>query len=289
LFCRFCRTLAFTSLLLLIMQLICSCTFGVSNSTNFTSSTSLVSPRPTPPFASADSNAIPTYAYQIVHVYPHDTRAFTEGLAYDSGFIYESTGRNGDSSLRQVELETGQVLQQYQLKDQYFGEGLAVYQDKLIQLTWKTHVGFVYNKDKFNLLNTFTYSTEGWGLSFDGQHLIMSDGTSELYLLNPDTQQLDGSVKVLDDKLPVSNINELEYVEGMLYANIWQSNKIAIIDSRKGALSAWIDLTGILQTQNYLGQADVLNGIAYDPQNKRLFVTGKLWPYLFEIQIQEIK
>lgn len=191
--------------------------------------------------------------------------------------------------MRQVELETGKIVQLYQLKGQYFGEGLAVYQNNLIQLTWQNHIGFIYDKDNLNLLKTFTYSTEGWGLTFDGKNLVMSDGTSNLYLLNPDTLQMDGSIEVSDANILITNINELEYVDGMLYANIWQTDKIAVIDLKNGEVAAWIDLTGLLQTQKYSGQVDVLNGIAYDSQNKRLFVTGKLWPYLFEIKIAEAK
>lgn len=273
--------------LILLLSVSSACASNPAESNAFTPSPYSVTPSLSSTLP-ATPGVVPVYTYRIVHVYPHDRAAFTEGLLYDGGFLYESTGLNGKSSLRKVDLETGKVLQMYQLPDRYFGEGLAVYQNTLIQLTWQSHTGFVYSLDTFNQLKTFTYPTEGWGITYDGKYLVMSDGTSDLHFLDPGTEQIVGSLKVTDDS-PVTNINELEYVKGKIYANIWKTNKIAIIDLQSGKVTGWIDLTGLLQTQDYSGQVDVLNGIAYDSQNDRLFVTGKLWPYLFEIKLIEAK
>jgi glutamine cyclotransferase len=231
------------------------------------------------------SQPIPIYTYKIVNTYAHDRNAFTEGLAFDNGFLYESTGRYGSSSLRKVALATGDVLQITRLPAEYFGEGIAVYDDTIIQLTWQSQTGFVYNRDSFDLLRRFSYPTEGWGITFDGRRLIMSDGTPTLYFLNPETMKSIGSVEVLDNNKPVSRLNELEYVDGKVYANVWTTDRIAIIEPKDGRVKGWIDLSGLLQRQDYTGHVDVLNGIAYDWQGKRLFVTGKLWPFLFEIKL----
>jgi glutaminyl-peptide cyclotransferase len=242
----------------------------------------VVSPSPSP---SATSQAIPTYSYQIINVFPHDPQAFTEGLVWGNGFLYEGTGLQGRSSLRRTELTTGKVLQIHNLPAEYFGEGITLCRDTLIQLTWQSHLGFVYNKSSFDLLRDFSYLTEGWGLTFDGSRLIMSDGTSVLYFRDPVSLDLTGTLQVKDNRTPVDNINELEYVNGKIYANIWQTDKIAIIDPQTGIIAGWIDLSGLLKTQIYSGQVDVLNGIAYDAQADRLFVTGKFWPFLFEIKL----
>ena len=228
---------------------------------------------------------VTNYTYRIINTYPHDRTAFTEGLIYDNGVLYESTGLNGQSTLRKVELTTGWVLQSTSLASQYFGEGLTLWQDSLIQLTWQTHVGFVYDKNTFNLLRNFNYTTEGWGLTHDSTRLIMSDGTSTMYFLDPVTFQVTGKIEVKDRGTPVVNINELEYVNGRIYANIWMTDKIAIINPDTGNAESWIDLTGLLPPQANPVAVDVLNGIAYDPVGKRLFVTGKLWPMLFEIEL----
>jgi glutamine cyclotransferase len=237
------------------------------------------------PTTSSLTVAAPVYAYKIINVYPHDSAAFTEGLAYDGGFLYEGTGLNGSSSLRQEELSTGKILHIYNLPKEYFGEGITIFQNKIFQLTWKSQLGFVYNKDTLSLLRNFSYSTEGWGLTQDGARLIMSDGTASLHFLDFMTLQTTGSLTVQDGDTSIERINELEYVKGQIYANIWRTDKIAIIEPRDGRVSGWIDLAGLLQTQNYNGQADVLNGIAYDQMGDRLFVTGKYWPFLFEIQL----
>ena len=224
------------------------------------------------------------YSYQVVHVYPHDTGAWTEGLAYEDGTFYEGTGLQGRSSLRRVELETGKVLQKVDLAAQYYGEGIAIYYQEIIQLTWQQHTGFVYDKKSFALLREFDYPTEGWGITYDGERLIMSDGTSTLHFLDPETLQEIDSVQVFDDSGPVGNLNELEYVNGEIYANVWLTNRIAIIDAQTGRVRGWIDLTGLLSAEEQ-NKADVLNGIAYDKQHERLFVTGKFWPKLFEIRL----
>lgn len=222
------------------------------------------------------------YTYKIVKTYPHDSGAFTEGLLFDNSSLYESTGEIGTSTLRRVDLSSGEVQQQIKLGDDFFGEGLARVNNSLIQLTWQNHIGFIYNKENLELRGNFSYSTEGWGLTFDGKNLIMSDGSQSLYFLDPVTYQSVGQVSVQDGNTSVTNINELEYINGDVYANIWQTQKIAIINPQTGEVKGWIDLSGLYQQKSY---GDVLNGIAYDNQNDRLFVTGKYWPSLFEIEI----
>ncbi|MCJ7654113.1 MAG: glutaminyl-peptide cyclotransferase [Dehalococcoidia bacterium] len=231
------------------------------------------------------SQPVPIYTYKIENTYPHNQNAFTEGLAFNNGFLYESTGLYGNSSLRKVDLATADVLQLHKLPIEYFGEGIAVYDDTIIQLTWQSHTGFIYNKDGFGLLRQFSYPTEGWGITYDGKRLIMSDGTSILHFLNPKTMESIGSIEVREDNEPVNMLNELEYVNGKVYANVWKTDRIAIIEPQDGRITGWIDLSGLLRTQDYSGHVDVLNGIAYDAQADRLFVTGKLWPFLFEIKL----
>ena len=241
-------------------------------------------PRPSPTPTPSNSNAPMTYTYNIVKTYPHDTDAFTEGLVFNNGVLYESTGtfKSSPSSLRQVNLETGEVQQEILLSSEYFGEGLTVVDDELIQLTWQSNIGFIYDKETFGLQGNFSYDSEGWGLTYNGNELIMSDGSSNLYLLNPTTFQKTGQVNVQDGNTSITNINELEYVNGDVYANIWMQQKIAIINPQTGAVKGWIDLTGIYQSNNV---DEVLNGIAYDSSTGRLFVTGKDWPNLYQITI----
>lgn len=232
-------------------------------------------------------HAVTQFTYRVINVYPHDKNAFTQGLVYNNGYLYESTGLNGRSSLRKVELQTGKVVKLYELPQEYFGEGLTEYNNSLIQLTWKSQTGLVYNQDTFEIMRQFFYPTEGWGIAQDGKKLIMSDGSERLYFLDPEALQVTGNLEVQDSGVPVKNINELEFVNGKLYANIWQTDNLAVIDPQNGRISGWIDLEGLLQTQSYTGTVDVLNGIAYDAKSGRLFVTGKLWPFLFEIQAEE--
>jgi len=234
---------------------------------------------------SFNSDTIPVYRYNIINIYPHDRSAFTQGLVFEDGFLYEGTGLYGQSSLRKVELETGKILQIYELPEQFFGEGITICEDKIIQLTWQSHVGFVYDKESFELLEEFSYSTEGWGIMHDGERLIMSDGTSTLHFLDPQTFEKIGEIQVFDNHGPVSKLNELEYVKGAIYANVWQTDRIAIISPETGRVVGWIDLGGLLSKEDRSQPVDVLNGIAYDAANDRLFVTGKLWPKLFEIEI----
>jgi glutamine cyclotransferase len=232
-----------------------------------------------------DSDAIPVYTYNIVNTYPHDRSAFTQGLVFEDGILYEGTGRFGHSTLRRVELETGAILQSRELADQFFGEGITVYGDRIIQLTWQSNVGFVYDKNSFELLQQFNYSTEGWGIIHDGEHLIMSDGTSILHFLNPQTFEEISQLGVFDNNGPVTRLNELEYVQGEIYANVWQTDRIARISPGTGRVIGWVDLEGLLTAEDRSEPVDVLNGIAYDADTDRLFVTGKLWPKLFEIEL----
>jgi glutamine cyclotransferase len=234
---------------------------------------------------SCNSDNIPVYSYNIVNTYPHDRNAFTEGLVFEDGFLYEGTGLLGNSTLRRVELETGDILQIRELPAQFFGEGITIYGDNIIQLTWKSHIGFVYNKNSFELLQEFNYSTEGWGITHNGTCLIMSDGTSTLHFLDPQTFEEIGQLEVFDDDGPVTKLNELEYVQGEIYANVWQTDRIAIIAPETGRVIGWVDLRGLLTAEDRSEPVDVLNGIAYDAATDRLFVTGKLWPKLFEIQL----
>lgn len=226
---------------------------------------------------------VPTCSYQVVQTYPHDPEAFTQGLIYDRGELYESTGLRGKSSLRRVELATGKVLQINRLDDRYFGEGLTLWQDRLLQLTWVAQTGLIYDRETFEETGSFSYPTEGWGLTHNGQELIMSDGTDNLYFLDPDTFQETKRLQVTEGGKSIDKINELEYVQGEILGNIWLSDRIARIDPETGTVLGWLDLKGIIQPPPTPKNDAVLNGIAYDQQSDRLFVTGKLWSQLFEI------
>ncbi len=231
-------------------------------------------------------HSVPTDGYQIVHTYPHDPEAYTQGLVYVDGYLYESTGRNGASSIRKVDLTTGRVLQHYELAQKYFGEGLASWEGELIQLTWKDHLGFVYDRASFAWKRSFQYEGEGWGLTQDGKQLILSDGTPVLRFLDPESFQEKKRITVKDEKgHPLTDINELEYVRGEIYANIWRTDRIARISPHTGKVLGWIDLSGIIDKRQFTDSDAVLNGIAYDAKEDRLFVTGKLWPKLFEIKV----
>jgi glutaminyl-peptide cyclotransferase len=225
------------------------------------------------------------YTFAVVRVFPHDTTAYTQGLTYHDGFLYEGTGRNGRSSLRKVQLETGAVIQHVDLGPEFFGEGITIIRDRVFQLTWKSGVGFVYDLNSFHLLRQFAYSGEGWGLTTDGRELFLSDGTPEIRVLNAETFQEERRLRVHDGATPVDQLNELELVEGQIFANVWHKNRIARISPRTGEVFGWINLTGLLSPIFRLEPEAVLNGIAYDPIRRRLFVTGKLWPSVFEIQL----
>lgn len=223
------------------------------------------------------------YTYDIIKVYPHDSNAFTQGLIFEDEVLYEGTGLYGQSTLRRVELETGKIMQLYTLPSQFFGEGITIFDNKIIQLTWRSNIGFVYDKHSFDLLAEFSYPTEGWGITNDGSRLIMSDGTATLYFLDPVTFEQVGQIEVHDIG-PVTELNELEYIKGEVYANIWKEEKIAIINPQSGEVTGWIDLEGIQDSENR-DPNNVLNGIAYDAKEDRLFVTGKRWSQLFEINL----
>jgi glutamine cyclotransferase len=231
----------------------------------------------------------PSMTYQVLAVYPHDPNAFTQGLVYLDGFLYESTGRFGDSSLRQVLLESGEVIRQVDLSSEYFGEGLTFWEDTLIQLTWKNELGFVYDRQDFALLDQFNYATEGWGLTQDGEHLIMSDGSSSLYFLSPETFEVMRTVTVTYAGEEVVYLNELEFIKGEVFANILNSDDIVRINPETGEVAGRINLAGILPEEERTATTDVLNGIAYDAGQDRLFVTGKCWPNLYEIRLVPIE
>ncbi|HEY7288904.1 MAG TPA: glutaminyl-peptide cyclotransferase [Vicinamibacterales bacterium] len=227
---------------------------------------------------------LPRYGYEVVRTYPHDPRAFTQGLQYLDGFLYEGTGQNGESSIRKVRLETGEVLQKRDVPAEYFGEGITIWKNDLIELTWQSHLAFVYDRTTFEPRKRFSYSGEGWGLTHDGENLIMSDGTSQLRILEADTFVEKRRIEVTADGVPLRNLNELEFVKNEIYANVWQTDTIARIATASGRVTGFIDLNGLL-TPAERAKTDVLNGIAYDAEHDRLFVTGKWWPKLFQIRV----
>jgi glutaminyl-peptide cyclotransferase len=229
---------------------------------------------------------IPTYGYEIVRSYPHDPNAFTQGLLFKDGVLFESTGLEGRSSIRKVQLETGKVLMRTELPADVFGEGIVDWADQIIALTWKTQLGFVLKLKDFSLVKRFNYPGEGWGITRNDKELVMSDGSAQLRFINPHTLTEIRRLTVTANGRPVDRLNELEWVAGEVFANIWQTDRIARIDPQSGFVLGWIDLSGLLGATERAGsQADVLNGIAYDSKTKRLFVTGKLWPKLYEIKL----
>jgi len=232
---------------------------------------------------------LPMYTYTIINTYPHDRKAFTQGLIYADGIFYEGTGLHGRSTLRKVKVETGEVLQLHNLPPDLFGEGITMWGDTLYQLTWQTRRGFVYNKNTFVVQREFTYPTEGWGITHDDHRLIMSDGSDTLFFWDPQTLQEIDRVQVRDNHGPVVRLNELEYVNGEVWANVWQTDYVARINPATGAVVGWIDLQGLLTPGDKSEPVDVLNGIAYDAATDRLFVTGKLWPKVFEIKLVPVK
>ncbi|HEY3836345.1 MAG TPA: glutaminyl-peptide cyclotransferase [Bryobacteraceae bacterium] len=231
------------------------------------------------------SAQVPGYTYKVVHTYPHDPTAFTQGLEYHDGVLYEGTGLEGHSQLRKVALESGKVLQSIPLDGKYFGEGITVLNHHILELTWQARRGFVYEQGTFKLLQTFEYPGEGWGLTNDGKQIFMSDGTAEIRCWDPASLHETRRFMVHDGAQPVNELNELECVRGEIYANVWQTDRIARISPKDGSVVGWINLPGLLTPEEKAHGADVLNGIAYDAAHDRLFVTGKLWPKLFEIKL----
>ncbi len=227
----------------------------------------------------------PVFGYKIVNTYPHDTNSFTQGLIFDKGVLYESTGLNGHSAVKIVDLKTGKTLKSHELPDNYFGEGIAIIENKIIQLTWRSKTGFVYDKKTLKLIKKFSYQTQGWGITYDGKYLIISDGSAVLYFMDPNTFKVVGTLEVYGDSGKVSKLNELEYINGEIYANICGTEKIARINPKTGRVTAWIDLSGLLNKEDKKNRVDILNGIAFNSDKGRLFVTGKLWPKLFEIEL----
>lgn len=231
------------------------------------------------------------YSYKIINTYPHDTKAFTQGLEFHNGFLYETTGRYGKSWLRKVNYKTGKVLQQTDLPKQYFGEGVTIFNDKIYWLTWQAGKGFIYNLSDFEKIREFKYnkSLQGWGLTHNKTHLIKSDGTNKIWFLNPETLKEDYAIQAYTNKLSLEKLNELELIDGKIYANYWQKPLIAIINAKNGVVEGIVNLTGLVnemkKTQKLIDQDEVLNGIAYDKQTKRMFVTGKHWGKLFEIEL----
>ena len=235
-------------------------------------------------YLNKESELSPQFKYEIINKYPHDPEAFTQGLQIHQGILYEGTGLYGKSSLRIVNLETGEILQNIELSQKYFGEGITVFNKKIYQLTWKENIGFIYNLDLEKVSN-FTILGEGWGLTNNGSNLILSNGTSIISFINPATMEIIRTIRVTNEGKPVARINELEFIEGYIYANIWQTDKIVVIEPESGEVKSWIDLTGI---QNHLDNTDgidVLNGISYNEEKNRLYVTGKLWPNILEIKL----
>ena len=233
----------------------------------------------------APAAAAPVFSYKIVRDYPHDPAAFTQGLEYRDGFLYEGTGLNGRSSLRKERLETGQIVEQTNLSSEYFGEGITVLGAEIFQLTWQSRTGFIYGRTDFHVERRFSYPGEGWGLTNDGRQIYMSDGSAEIRVLDPRTLAERRRIQVRDGGAPITELNELEWVDGEILANVWQTDRIARISPATGQIAGWIDCSGMLPSVFRSSSDAVLNGIAYDARSKRLFVTGKLWPKLYQIQI----
>lgn len=235
---------------------------------------------------SPENAVVQKFGYEIVNIWPHDPSAFTQGLVFLDGKMIESTGQVGRSSLRNVEIQTGRILKKLDVPPPHFAEGIALLNNKIYQLTWEDEVGFIYDAQSFEKLGEFKYDGEGWGLTTDGRSLILSDGSNRIRFLDPDSFQVTKTIAVMDAKVPVRELNELEFVNGEIYANIWHEDRIAVINPQTGRVTAWIDLAGLLQRGDVQDNEAVLNGIAYDQSTGRLFVTGKLWPKLFELKIK---
>jgi glutamine cyclotransferase len=231
------------------------------------------------------ADSVPVYTYQVVNTWPHDDEAYTQGLVFYDGQLFESTGLRGESTLRRVELKTGKVKKKVEIAREYFAEGIAIFRDKIFQLTWQSRKGFVYDLKKFKPEGEFGYEGEGWGLTHDGHSLIMSDGTNRIRFLDPASFQVQRTISVFDQGQPLTQINELEYINGEIYANIWKTDRIVRIDPTTGKINAWVDMTGLHHRGDPASVENCLNGIAYDAEHDRLFVTGKRWPSLYEIRL----
>lgn len=239
------------------------------------------------PAACAHSDTIPVHTYRIIHTYPHDPAAFTEGLFYEDGYLYESTGEFEGAGVRKVKLETGEVVQRRDTPEGYFGEGIIASGQRILQLSWKQGVGFIYDKATFKLIDQIRYPGEGWAMTRDASHIYMSDGTPVIRILDPQTFAQTGSISVTADGEPLQQINELEWVKGKIYANVWQTARIAQIDPKTGHVVGWIDMTKLVEAQKVGDpENDVLNGIAYDAVRDRLFVTGKRWGAVYEVRVE---
>ena len=268
-----------------LLVFVAACSKGHSSKDNLAAASA--GPGDSATSTSGSSKPVPIYGYQIINTWPHDPEAFTQGLVYLKGIFLESTGLNGRSSLRKVDVQSGRVRQELKLGSEYFGEGMAVLGSRIFQLTWQNHVGFVYDLDRFTKVREFAYSGEGWGLTTDGESLIMSDGTNALKFLDPETGQVRRTIHVYNaEGKPQTQLNELEFIEGEIFANVWQTPYVVRIDPKDGTLLGVIDFTGLLSPGDYGPTTDVLNGIAYDAASHRIFVTGKNWPKLFEVQLK---
>lgn len=238
------------------------------------------------PVTIAQRKPAPVQTYKVIATFPHDTTSFTQGLVFADGQMYESTGLNGESTLRRVDVTTGKTLQRIDVPSQYFAEGLALVGDELLQLTWQHQMGFVYDRATFKQKRTFKYRTEGWGIAYDGtSQLVMSDGTDTLTFLDPKSFAPAKKLRVLDAGKPIANLNELEWIEGEIWANVWMTDRIARISPKTGEVNAWIDLATLFPRSQRMPPADELNGIAYDKATRRIFITGKKWPRLYQIAI----
>ena len=237
--------------------------------------------------ANASADQVPVYGYEVVNTFPHDPAAFTQGIIFHDGALIESTGLEGRSTLRRVELQTGKVLQKVDVPPFFFAEGMTLFNGKIYQLTWKGEKGFIYDPKTFQKTGDFIYTGEGWGLTHDADSLILSDGSNQIRFIDPNTYKVRRTISVLDRGRPLEEINELEYVRGEIFANIWHDNRIVRIDPQTGRINGWVDMTGLLKPGDVTNEEAVLNGIAYDEQGDRLFVTGKLWPKLFEIKLKQ--
>lgn len=229
------------------------------------------------------------FTFKIINIYPHDRTAFTQGLVYEDGLLYESTGLYGRSKIKVIDLENSRLVKSADMNERYFGEGLTVNGEQLVQLTYRERMGFVYDKQTLEVTGEFKYPTEGWGITYDGSHLIMSNGSSHLFYLDPVSYRRVRSLKVEENDVPVANINELEYIDGLIFANIWRTNVIVQIEPETGQVVGKIDFSELVKRYEDDRNVDVLNGIAYDKKNRRLFVTGKLWPEIFEVELVPVQ